>query len=60
MKNLIPYIAILNLLFFSLTVTAQTTCHKLGFVNNQEIEVKKNSHPLTYPWAGGINSVYFF
>ena len=38
---------------------AQTTYYKLGFVRNQEIEVKKNNHSFAYSWAGGINSVYF-
>jgi len=28
-------------------------------VRNQEIEVTKNNRSLLYPWAGGINSVYF-
>jgi len=38
---------------------AQTSYNKLGFVRNQEVEVKKNNTTLLYPWAGGINSVYF-
>jgi hypothetical protein len=35
------------------------TYYKFGFENNQEIEVKKESRVLLYPWAGGINSVFF-
>jgi hypothetical protein len=38
---------------------AQPTYYKLGFTRNQEIEVKKNTYSLLYPWVGGINSVYF-
>jgi hypothetical protein len=40
------------------TLYAQTY-YKLGFEKNQEIEVKKGNHTLLYPWAGGINSVFF-
>ena len=50
------------LLIFALSfcnLYAQPTHYKLGFERNQQIEVKRNSHLLTYPWAGGINSVYF-
>ena len=41
------------------TLYAQNNYFKLGFTRNQEIEAKKNNHTLLYPWAGGINSVYF-
>jgi len=41
------------------TLYAQATHHKLGFERNQQIEVKKNNHSLLFPWAGGMNSVYF-
>ena len=50
------------LLFFALsfcTLCAQTPHYKLGFVREQEVEVKKSNRSLIYPWAGGINSVYF-
>jgi len=50
-------LCIFTLSFSSLC--AQTAYFKLGFTKNQEIEVKKNNRPLDYPWAGGINSVYF-
>jgi len=59
MKNLIFGILLTNLLFFHNNGNGQTTHFKLGFGRNQQIEVKKNSQPLTYPWAGGINSVFF-
>jgi len=59
MKKIIFCIATLNLLLFLQNVTAQTTYYTLGFERNQEIIVKKNNLSLTYPWAGGINSVYF-
>lgn len=38
---------------------AQPNYYKLGFTRTQDIEVKKNSSTLLYPWAGGMNSVYF-
>ena len=38
---------------------AQPTYYKLGFERNQEVEVKKNNHSLSYAWAGGANAVYF-
>jgi hypothetical protein len=38
---------------------AQPTHYKLGFTQNQDIEVNKNNQSLVYPWGGGINSVYF-
>ena len=46
-------------LFSSCTLCAQSNYYKLGFIKNQEIEIKKEGHLLSYPWAGGINSVYF-
>ncbi|MCL2289322.1 MAG: T9SS type A sorting domain-containing protein [Bacteroidetes bacterium] len=46
-------------MFLLSTLCAQTTHYKLGFVKNQEVEVKKNNYSLLYPWAGGMNSVYF-
>ncbi|MCL2246341.1 MAG: T9SS type A sorting domain-containing protein [Lentimicrobiaceae bacterium] len=52
-KILFIFTCSLNALF------AQPAYYKLGFVRNQEVEVKKNNHALLYPWAGGINSVYF-
>jgi hypothetical protein len=52
---------ILNLFIFFIpfgNLSAQTY-YKLGFARDQEIEVKKGNQLLLYPWAGGINSVYF-
>ncbi|MDR2971224.1 MAG: T9SS type A sorting domain-containing protein [Bacteroidales bacterium] len=50
----------LLIIFCSLnTLLAQPGYYKLGFEREQKIEVAKNSTPLSYPWAGGINSVYF-
>ena len=40
-------------------IHAQSVYYKLGFERDQKIEVKKNSTTLLYPWAGGINSIYF-
>ena len=41
------------------TLYAQKPYYKLGFMRNQQIDVKKDNHLLTYPWVGGINSVFF-
>jgi len=49
----------LTLTFSILNLSAQQTFYRFGFERDQEIEVKKNAHSLLYPWAGGMNSVYF-
>jgi len=55
----------LKLLFLSIftfalcTLWAQPNYYKLGFVRNQEVEVTKYNTKLSFPWVGGINSVYF-
>jgi hypothetical protein len=59
MKNLIFGIVLQSMLIFIQTIYAQTSHYKLGFARNQQIEVKKNAHTLSYSWAGGFNSVYF-
>jgi len=56
--GLFGFIIIIFTLSFNI-LSAQSAHYKLGFERNQQIEVKRNSHLLTYPWAGGINSVYF-
>ena len=64
MTNLPIKIGLFGLMIFVFTFSfnalyAQTTLSKLGFERNQQIAVKKNRHLLTYPWVGGINSVFF-
>jgi len=38
---------------------AQGQHYKLGFERNVDIEVSKNNTSFLYPWAGGMNSVFF-
>jgi len=47
------------LTFSFIVLYPQSSFYKLGFERDQNIEVKKNMQKLLYPWAGGINSVYF-
>ena len=55
--GLFGFVIFIFTLFFNTLYTQDY--YKLGFERNQQVEVKKNSRVLTYPWAGGINSVYF-
>jgi hypothetical protein len=55
----VPTKLLLILTFSFSALYAQPAYYKLGFVRNQEIEVKKNNAPLAHPWVGGLNSVYF-
>jgi len=52
-------IFVLLLALFSTALPAQPNYYTLGFTRNQDIEVKKNNTTLLYPWAGGMNSVFF-
>jgi len=47
-----------SVIFFC-NLSAQTSYYKLGFTREQEIEVAQNSRSLAFPWAGGVNSVFF-
>ena len=52
-----PWFLLLTLTLFN--VSAQNTHYDFGFVRNQAVPVIENGHPLSYAWAGGLNSVHF-
>ena len=57
--NLRPFTGLLlfTLMFFS--APAQNSYYDFGFERDQTVSVIENGLPLSFPWAGGLNSVRF-
>ena len=57
--NLRPLIGLLLFALMLVSAPAQNTYYDFGFERDQTVPVIENGQSLSFPWAGGLNSVRF-